>query len=310
MCKYPHSTIGETKTGIYFYYWRNGYFAVTLSTVYHSCKQRSRDAIPVSFSQKKMPIYCFPTGSEQELGPKGENILFGPFVRSLSIIIKHDRCMLLRRYSIESSLAQLRSYPHHLRLDRDLWQLYDHQSWHGCRGPPLLGIEWGREVEASPLSIGSLPPQLRCASVSPRQEAFPKWSPWLLRPQYFPQVPQQRRLFGAVFGTSLSEEVLHLTSQHMLQVDQIWMLCQCHGLINADADLYITILCMIDIVNDWRNTGNFWYEADHMRLILHSQKQLAHWAVDVTVKFYAYLFSSSLTHWVTALVPSLWSLCL
>ncbi len=28
--------------------------------------------------------------------------------------------------------------------------------------------------------------------------------------------------------------------------------------------------------------------------LIHSQKQLAHWAVDVTVEFYACLFSSSL----------------
>ncbi len=37
---------------------------------------------------------------------------------------------------------------------------------------------------------------------------------------------------------------------------------------------------------------------------LHSQKQLAHWAVDVTVEFYACLFSSSLmcNLWTVALL--------
>ena len=75
-------------------------------------KQRSRDATLASFTHKKV-IYCFLlTESEQEQRPEGGNILFGPFVRSLSIIIRHDRRMLFRRYSIESSLAQLNLYPH------------------------------------------------------------------------------------------------------------------------------------------------------------------------------------------------------
>lgn len=143
------------------------------------CKQRSWDATLASFTHKKWSyiVFCF-AECEQEQRPEGGNILFGPFVRSLSIIIRHDRCMLLRRYSIESSLAQLRLYPHHLRLDRDLWQLYDHQSWHGSFGPPLLGIERGERLRFTRLLPGTVPPAPRCASLSPRQDTFPNWSSW------------------------------------------------------------------------------------------------------------------------------------
>ena len=43
----------------------------------------------------------------------------------------------------------------HLRLDRDLWQLYDHQSWHWSFRPPLLGTERG-EGCSSPDSYPAL----------------------------------------------------------------------------------------------------------------------------------------------------------
>ena len=84
--------------------------------------------------------------------------------------------MQLRRYSIESSLAQLCLYPHHLRLDRDLWQLYDHQSWHRSFGPPLLGIERGERLQFTRLLPGTVPPAPRCASLSLCQDTFPNWS--------------------------------------------------------------------------------------------------------------------------------------